>query len=171
MAAYATYRHIEIDNIGFGKKRVLKPPGGGSSDIFGSPEPPASHSLRKTRTFDQQTSGTVMNGTKSPTDSTPSSTTSSTDGNPVTGDGYEPAPVKDARSNSTTSTGTADFKPRTRVPPGGFSSGLWWFRSCKFLNQWISVLLSTSISHSIKTCSCLANLQLFFYSRFFFVSF
>lgn len=105
--------------------RVLKPPGGGSSDIFGSPEPPASHSLRKTRTFDQQTSGTVMNGTKSPTDSTPSSTTSSTDGNPVTGDGYEPAPVKDARSNSTTSTGTADFKPRTRVPPGGFSSGLW----------------------------------------------
>ncbi|CAD6226486.1 GSCOCG00005849001-RA-CDS [Cotesia congregata] len=36
MATYAAYRHIELDNVGYGKKRVLKPPGGGSSDIFGS---------------------------------------------------------------------------------------------------------------------------------------
>ncbi|XP_057338037.1 microtubule-associated protein Jupiter isoform X5 [Microplitis mediator] len=35
MATYAAYRHIELDNVGYGKKRVLKPPGGGSSDIFG----------------------------------------------------------------------------------------------------------------------------------------
>nr|XP_018911320.1 PREDICTED: microtubule-associated protein Jupiter isoform X1 [Bemisia tabaci] len=232
--------------------RVLKPPGGGSSDIFGSPEPPASHSLRKTRTYDQTPSGTAMNGTKSPTDSTPSSAASSTgnnshfnsqenlngdapvsepdaatppstpdeaqaptqasepepeskpepeserveevesalsecsirsekvtcrassetvtattngkkyyrsdshsrilgdgsesdnapsngtngqafrrkssaadktDGNPVTGDGYEPTQVKETRT--TTSAPASDLKPRQRVPPGGFSSGLW----------------------------------------------
>ncbi|XP_011498452.1 PREDICTED: microtubule-associated protein Jupiter [Ceratosolen solmsi marchali] len=36
MATYAAYRHVELDNVGYGKKRVLKPPGGGSSDIFGS---------------------------------------------------------------------------------------------------------------------------------------
>ncbi|XP_072153457.1 microtubule-associated protein Jupiter isoform X2 [Bemisia tabaci] len=166
MATYAAYRHIELDNIGYGKKRVLKPPGGGSSDIFGSPEPPASHSLRKTRTYDQTPSGTAMNGTKSPTDSTPSSAASSTDfpfylsnsarsrftasrnpvtgagflwhdyrrtprrkafrmyyGNPVTGDGYEPTQVKETRT--TTSAPASDLKPRQRVPPGGFSSGLW----------------------------------------------
>ncbi|XP_052126409.1 microtubule-associated protein Jupiter [Frankliniella occidentalis] len=35
MAAYAAYRHVELDHVGYGKKRVLKPPGGGSSDIFG----------------------------------------------------------------------------------------------------------------------------------------
>nr|XP_014289526.1 microtubule-associated protein Jupiter isoform X2 [Halyomorpha halys] len=36
MATYAAYRHIELDKVGYGKKRVLKPPGGGSSDIFGT---------------------------------------------------------------------------------------------------------------------------------------
>ncbi|XP_016838817.1 microtubule-associated protein Jupiter isoform X2 [Nasonia vitripennis] len=36
MATYAAYRHVELDNVGYGKKRVLKPPGGGSSDIFGA---------------------------------------------------------------------------------------------------------------------------------------
>ncbi|KAB7507352.1 Microtubule-associated protein Jupiter [Armadillidium nasatum] len=34
MATYATYRHVELDKIGQGKKRVLKPPGGGSSISF-----------------------------------------------------------------------------------------------------------------------------------------
>ncbi|XP_037788982.1 microtubule-associated protein Jupiter-like isoform X4 [Penaeus monodon] len=35
MATYATYRHVELDRVGLGKKRVLKPPGGGSSISFG----------------------------------------------------------------------------------------------------------------------------------------
>ncbi|XP_070493601.1 microtubule-associated protein Jupiter isoform X1 [Chironomus tepperi] len=34
MATYAAFKHVELYNIGSGKKRVLKPPGGGSSDIF-----------------------------------------------------------------------------------------------------------------------------------------
>jgi hypothetical protein len=39
MAAYATFKHVELYNIGAGKKRVLKPPGGGSSDIFAGSDP------------------------------------------------------------------------------------------------------------------------------------
>jgi hypothetical protein len=36
MATYAAFKHIELYNVGNAKKRVLKPPGGGSSgDIFG----------------------------------------------------------------------------------------------------------------------------------------
>jgi hypothetical protein len=37
MAAYASYRHIEIDNVGCGKRRITKPPGGETSDIFTNP--------------------------------------------------------------------------------------------------------------------------------------
>jgi hypothetical protein len=32
MAVYEGYRHIELGKIGYGKRRVLKPPGGGSSE-------------------------------------------------------------------------------------------------------------------------------------------
>lgn len=65
----------------------------------------------------------------------------SADGNPVTGTGYAPEPQKNgpvmqngiASSNSSSSgeksndTSPAAAKPptRTRVPPGGYSSGLW----------------------------------------------
>jgi len=33
--AFYSYRHVELDRVGCGKRKVLKPPGGGSSDIFG----------------------------------------------------------------------------------------------------------------------------------------
>ncbi|XP_055602072.1 microtubule-associated protein Jupiter isoform X3 [Uranotaenia lowii] len=36
MATYAAFKHVELYNVGNAKKRVLKPPGGGSSDIFGA---------------------------------------------------------------------------------------------------------------------------------------
>ncbi|XP_058062162.1 microtubule-associated protein Jupiter isoform X2 [Anopheles bellator] len=36
MATYAAFKHVELYNVGNTKKRVLKPPGGGSSDLFGS---------------------------------------------------------------------------------------------------------------------------------------
>ncbi|XP_016980307.1 microtubule-associated protein Jupiter isoform X6 [Drosophila rhopaloa] len=39
MAAYAAFKHVELYNVGKAKKRVLRPPGGGSSDIFGSEMP------------------------------------------------------------------------------------------------------------------------------------
>jgi len=34
MATYATYRHVELDRVGCGKKRITKPPGGETSDVF-----------------------------------------------------------------------------------------------------------------------------------------
>ncbi|XP_017062126.1 microtubule-associated protein Jupiter isoform X2 [Drosophila ficusphila] len=39
MAAYAAFKHVELYNVGKAKKRVMRPPGGGSSDIFGSEMP------------------------------------------------------------------------------------------------------------------------------------
>ncbi|XP_005180770.1 microtubule-associated protein Jupiter isoform X5 [Musca domestica] len=39
MAAYAAFKHVELYNVGKTKKRVLRPPGGGTSDIFGGDLP------------------------------------------------------------------------------------------------------------------------------------
>ncbi|XP_045033809.1 microtubule-associated protein Jupiter [Daphnia magna] len=36
MPAYYEFRSVEMDRVGCGKRKVLKPPGGGSSDIFGT---------------------------------------------------------------------------------------------------------------------------------------
>ena len=35
MPSVYDYRHIELDRVGTGKKRIIKPPGGEASDIFG----------------------------------------------------------------------------------------------------------------------------------------
>ncbi|XP_076238988.1 microtubule-associated protein Jupiter isoform X4 [Calliopsis andreniformis] len=210
MATYATYRHVELDNVGYGKKRVLKPPGGGSSDIFGAA--PEETSPRRVKNHNQSQLGSALfgDGPKSNSNETPrnkpgndsynrlfgppdappttpnaknhmrsniplsgdstSSSTSSlssvspakstgssdsiagvlngyaasngnnltndvTDGNPVTGTGYtEPqnnGPTMQNGTSSSNSSEKSDSSPaakapaRTRVPPGGFSSGLW----------------------------------------------
>ncbi|KAJ1527637.1 hypothetical protein ONE63_007599 [Megalurothrips usitatus] len=132
-------------------QRVLKPPGGGSSDIFGAGE--AQQSPRKVKQYmasnisltdgapapsgpgsTSSAASTASSGeTPSPGSPTGTPTRNGTaageatqatgqaqaqeqvaaaDGNPVTGEGYnKPAP------------GGAPL--RNRVPPGGYSSGLW----------------------------------------------
>ncbi|XP_026670154.1 microtubule-associated protein Jupiter-like isoform X5 [Ceratina calcarata] len=60
MATYATYRHVELDNVGYGKKRVLKPPGGGSSDIFGAA--PDETSPRRVKNHQQSQLGSTLFG-------------------------------------------------------------------------------------------------------------
>ncbi|XP_078036206.1 microtubule-associated protein Jupiter [Augochlora pura] len=60
MATYATYRHVELDNVGYGKKRVLKPPGGGSSDIFGAA--PEETSPRRVKNHNQSQLGSALFG-------------------------------------------------------------------------------------------------------------
>ncbi|XP_015439912.1 PREDICTED: microtubule-associated protein Jupiter isoform X4 [Dufourea novaeangliae] len=60
MATYATYRHVELDNVGYGKKRVLKPPGGGSSDIFGAG--PEETSPRRVKNHNQSQLGSALFG-------------------------------------------------------------------------------------------------------------
>ncbi|XP_015110637.1 microtubule-associated protein Jupiter isoform X5 [Diachasma alloeum] len=203
MATYAAYRHIELDNVGYGKKRVLKPPGGGSSDIFGGA--PEDISPRRVKNHNQSQLGTALfgDGVPSTGSNSPDSprakpgndsykrlfgppdpsipntknhmrsnislsgsqdndshdikvngvngglkcngnaingnanTNDITDGNPVTGTGYiETAPSQnggssassvngDQRSTTDSSPASVNSKPRGRVPPGGFSSGLW----------------------------------------------
>ncbi|XP_055644592.1 microtubule-associated protein Jupiter isoform X3 [Toxorhynchites rutilus septentrionalis] len=50
MATYAAFKHVELYNVGNAKKRVLKPPGGGSSDLFGADnEPLTPRSMNKNR--------------------------------------------------------------------------------------------------------------------------
>ncbi|XP_021705619.1 microtubule-associated protein Jupiter isoform X1 [Aedes aegypti] len=50
MATYAAFKHVELFNVGNAKKRVLKPPGGGSSDLFGADnQPQTPRSMNKNR--------------------------------------------------------------------------------------------------------------------------
>ncbi|KAL0119439.1 hypothetical protein PUN28_007733 [Cardiocondyla obscurior] len=66
MATYAAYRHVELDNVGYGKKRVLKPPGGGSSDIFGAA--PEETSPRRIKAHNQSQLGSALFGDTNGTD-------------------------------------------------------------------------------------------------------
>ncbi|XP_018403577.1 PREDICTED: microtubule-associated protein Jupiter isoform X2 [Cyphomyrmex costatus] len=68
MATYATYRHVELDNVGYGKKRVLKPPGGGSSDIFGAA--PEETSPRRIKAHNQSQLSSALFGDINGTDGT-----------------------------------------------------------------------------------------------------
>lgn len=120
--------------------KVLKPPGGGSSDIFGTAEAAGSNSNggNKKQFSSQFSLGndedavTVEPQRKSSVDSidgasTTSSQTSTTNGspntsepntprsgNPVTGVGYSAEAKKEEETPR-----------RQRIPPGGFSSKLW----------------------------------------------
>ncbi|XP_064114403.1 microtubule-associated protein Jupiter-like isoform X3 [Macrobrachium nipponense] len=73
MATYAAYRHVELDRVGMGKKRVLKPPGGGSSISFGEEDnlSPRGNSTPveeapKNDNQEQQSPKAETNGTSSP---------------------------------------------------------------------------------------------------------
>nr|CAI5827083.1 unnamed protein product [Callosobruchus analis] len=93
-------------NIGFGdgtknSSRVLRPPGGGHTNIFASDDSPA---IRKDhgRNASSILEGTNQNAVQaSPVKKTP-----------------EPEPPKPVQEAQPT-------QQKQRVPPGGFSSGLW----------------------------------------------
>lgn len=112
-------------NVGLGgtaknSSRVLKPPGGGTSDIFGPAEP----AEQPRRMRQQPASNLFLGGNDNPTPSKPKPA-----GNPVTGDGYNDKPDGPASSptpsQSAVNGNSAVTPGRQRVPPGGFSSGLW----------------------------------------------
>ncbi|PSN55312.1 Microtubule-associated protein Jupiter [Blattella germanica] len=164
--------------------RVLKPPGGGTSDIFGASEGGVEQSPRRIRATNHlQSSVFAANETSEPpvtprnkpgndshnrlfgpSDALPQSATinrmkssipfgkfdglqihtsdandavvengqqellpTPKGGNPVTGEGYSATNGEKEGSSSppaATTTTSADIR-RSRVPPGGFSSGLW----------------------------------------------
>ena len=117
--------------------KVLKPPGGGSSDIFGSA--PEETSPRRVKNHNQSQLGSALFGGEGPASNNSNETPrGKPDGNPVTGTGYtEPQnngpAVQNGTSSSNSSIGekSTDSSPaakgpaRSRVPPGGYSSGLW----------------------------------------------
>ncbi|XP_065199968.1 uncharacterized protein Jupiter isoform X3 [Planococcus citri] len=100
--------------------RVLKPPGGGSSDIFGKDGGPEQPVIRKKS---QQSSSIVLNDevTPAPIENGHSNKQDApkTNGVPVTNGKAPSEAPKPVVSNA------GNAAPRQRVPPGGFSSGLW----------------------------------------------
>ncbi|XP_062559010.1 uncharacterized protein LOC134223821 [Armigeres subalbatus] len=103
--------------------RVLKPPGGGHSDIFGSPELKANPPRPK---YNQQNSSN-MNGVMGTTDPN-----LKVDQVPAAPDNRSEAPAaafqeKPALASGGSEPSSQDSQGgnRARVPPGGFSSGLW----------------------------------------------
>ncbi|KAK2589262.1 hypothetical protein KPH14_007822 [Odynerus spinipes] len=135
------------------KTRVLKPPGGGSSDIFGSTQDETSP--RRVKNHNQSQLGSALFGDAPDSSSNSNNGASGNgennggetprsgkpDGNPVTGTGYTSetqnggSAVQNGtgsssssigeKSNGSSPTGKPAAGTRTRVPPGGYSSGLW----------------------------------------------
>nr|BAN20472.1 unkown protein [Riptortus pedestris] len=128
MATYAAYRHIELDKVGYGKKRVLKPPGGGSSDIFGTGGSQQDGNTPR-RVKNHQHSNLFLNDDPAPTN-TPSRNhdgqTNGENGHAEEGGQENLRNGNAAPMNGNGNAATqAPAQARARVPPGGFSSGLW----------------------------------------------
>lgn len=116
----STEFNIGLSGEGKNSSRVLKPPGGGHHDIFGEPE----KNLNKPRPkYDQQNSSNLNQCMNTP------------DPNLIVeqvtqlNDGSNENEHKDVRSrsqNNITGPPPEQAPPaKGRVPPGGFSSGLW----------------------------------------------
>lgn len=105
--------------------RVLRPPGGGHADIFGGdPEPPRGRRLAPqqpaTNVIGQGDEPKPTNGTSEPA---PQS-------EPAPAPVQIPEPVVESKPDkpepaSIPEPARAEPPKRVRVPPGGFSSGLW----------------------------------------------
>ncbi|XP_017299337.1 microtubule-associated protein Jupiter-like isoform X3 [Diaphorina citri] len=115
-------------NVGVGDlkrptSKVLKPPGGGSSDIFGGASEPANpQPERRTKNHNQSS---LPFGDTDSTD-TASVKSGLSDGGPSSGDECaKPAKESPAASIVSNSEPRTSAPARQRVPPGGYSSGLW----------------------------------------------
>lgn len=82
--------------------RVLRPPGGGHTDIFGAEPLPVKRDTGRN-------ASSILEGTNS--DPAPAAVKPTT-------------PIEETKTNSESGSAQASNQ-RTRVPPGGFSSGLW----------------------------------------------
>ncbi|XP_034835768.1 uncharacterized protein [Maniola hyperantus] len=129
-------------NVGIGdgsrlSSRVLRPPGGGHTDIFGGePEPPraggrrpANACLATTGQGQGDEPAKPTNGAEAPSQNGQASDPQPSPVTPEVAPSAPPAPVEAKPDNPKVVTPTESFKPeapkRVRVPPGGFSSGLW----------------------------------------------
>ncbi|KAG4079543.1 hypothetical protein HA402_010375 [Bradysia odoriphaga] len=117
-------------NIGLGSdkssSRVLKPPGGGHSNIFGEPEQKAAQPRPK---YDQQNSSN-LNFCMNTVDPNvliqqQQQPAQATEAAPTADNGHGPAPQKPTNNITGPAESDRPAQSKGRVPPGGFSSGLW----------------------------------------------
>ncbi|XP_018801226.1 PREDICTED: microtubule-associated protein Jupiter isoform X7 [Bactrocera latifrons] len=69
MATYAAFKHVELYNVGKTKKRVLRPPGGGTSDIFGGDLPQTPRNVKnhmQSNIFSCDKNGAIKNNGDQP---------------------------------------------------------------------------------------------------------
>ncbi|XP_011191240.1 microtubule-associated protein Jupiter isoform X8 [Zeugodacus cucurbitae] len=67
MATYAAFKHVELYNVGKTKKRVLRPPGGGTSDIFGGDLPQTPRNVKnhmQSNIFSCDKNGAIKNNVR-----------------------------------------------------------------------------------------------------------
>ncbi|CAH1163850.1 unnamed protein product [Phaedon cochleariae] len=100
-------------NIGLGEStrnssRVLRPPGGGHTDIFGGPDP--NQGIKRDS---GRNASSILEGTNSRVEPKPSSPVKAAMKIPTTTPQMSSEPEASQQSRG------------SRVPPGGFSSGLW----------------------------------------------
>lgn len=121
--AYYDFQHVELTNVGSGKKRTQNPPGGPTSNIFGAEEAsPSRPSGRPNKMASSLPFGDSVDSPPSSASSSPPPTPVKTVcPNPVTGQGYEATELSPKPSPQQGLPST----PRRRIPPGGFSSPLW----------------------------------------------
>lgn len=116
----STEFNIGLNNANKTSSRVLKPPGGGHSDIFGSPDVKANPPRPK---YNQQNSSN-MNGVMGTTD--PNIKVEQVQAQaPVVNEKAvtQPKQAQVVSNDSTPQESQSGGRPR--VPPGGFSAGLW----------------------------------------------
>lgn len=109
-------------NVGMGdarnSSRVLKPPGGGHTDIFGIYQPQDQQTPRTKHKHPKSSIGDVFSTAGAPINNT--SSQKSEEEQPEAEPEPQPTVTEDAAPKPTVPT-----PQRARIPPGGFSSGLW----------------------------------------------
>lgn len=117
----STEFNIGLNSASKTSSRVLKPPGGGHSDIFGSPDVKANPPRAK---YNQQNSSN-MNGVMGTTDPNlkVEQIQAYDQGQSLVEAVAQPRLAQGASNESASQESQTGGRPR--VPPGGFSTGLW----------------------------------------------
>lgn len=120
----STEFNIGLNSASKTSSRVLKPPGGGHSDIFGAPDVKANPPRAK---YNQQNSSNMngVMGTTDPNIKVEQIQAHDQDHAPVDNakTAAQEKPVQGVSNESTPQEPQTGGRPR--VPPGGFSAGLW----------------------------------------------
>lgn len=126
-------------NIGFSEtknsSRVLKPPGGGHSDIFGIREGNEMQTPNKRKNYPPTTinscfvheESTKPNNTKNEKEEIANGNQNGTKTDVIIDENTEPKEINENKEEKEKSEQKEAVAPprRARVPPGGYSSGLW----------------------------------------------